>query len=157
MQELERAWSFFPFFSATPLSFCAYGYLYGLRIGFCLSKWHCNVDSWRSDGCPQTNEPRPCKEEAGDPILPRHSCRPPLFQMPDDERILPIRRVDPNLPKVKHKRNMKFFWYRLPIYPHILADQLTGRGKLFPLNRSWHISTTPNTTKKKLFGFKLIQ
>ena len=24
-------------------------------------------------------------------------------------------------------------------------------------NRSWHISTTPNTTKKKLFGFKLIQ
>ena len=25
------------------------------------------------------------------------------------------------------------------------------------LNRSWHISTTPNTTKKKLFGFKLIQ
>ena len=25
------------------------------------------------------------------------------------------------------------------------------------LNRSWRISTTPNTTKKKLFGLKLIQ
>ena len=36
--------------------------------------------------------------------------------MPDDERILPIRRVDLNLPKVEHKNKMKVFLHRILIY-----------------------------------------
>ena len=54
-----------------------------------------------------------------------------------------------------------------PNLPHLSNDDIVANREvkkntisLFNMtlfNRSWHISTTPNTTKKKLFGFKLIQ
>ena len=80
--------------------------------------------------------------------------------MPDDEQIRPIRRVDPNLPKVERKSNMNFFFVSdIDILPnkqecrpwgaggdsHILADQLTldqpegGGDKLCPPYYYWHL------------------